>query len=93
MLDMHPDSLGRYFKIRTGRKISDFVNELRVKEAARRLALTDENIVHIAFAAGFESIPTFNRAFHRVMGITPTEFRESAAEPRTHANKRESKNH
>ncbi|TAL39928.1 MAG: helix-turn-helix domain-containing protein [Spirochaetes bacterium] len=93
MLDMHPDSLGRYFKIRTGKKISDFVNELRVKEAARRLARTDENIVHIAFAAGFESIPTFNRAFHRVMGITPTEYRESAAEPRMHANKRESKNH
>ncbi len=76
MLAMHPDSLGRYFKMHTGKKISDFVNELRVKEAARRLSGTDENIIHIAFAAGFESIPTFNRAFHRVMGITPTEYRE-----------------
>ncbi|HNV47732.1 MAG TPA: helix-turn-helix transcriptional regulator, partial [Spirochaetota bacterium] len=60
----------------TGRKIGDYVNELRVRDAAAMLDGTSENIIDIAFAVGFESLRTFNRAFLKVMNVTPTEYRE-----------------
>ncbi|MBN2158118.1 MAG: helix-turn-helix domain-containing protein [Spirochaetes bacterium] len=75
-INMHPDSFGRFFKIYTNKKISEYINELRVREAARKIAETGVNIIDIAFSVGFESLPTFNRAFMKVMKVTPTQFRE-----------------
>jgi len=74
-LNMHPDSFGRFFKVYTNKKISEFINELRVMEAARKLRETEANIIDIAFSAGFESLPTFNRAFLKIMNVTPTQYR------------------
>jgi AraC-like DNA-binding protein len=75
-INMHPDSFGRFFKIYTNKKISEYINELRVMNAASRLRNTDGNIIDIAFAAGFESLPTFNRAFLKVLKVTPTKYRD-----------------
>lgn len=75
-LDMHPDTLGRSFKIFTGRKINDYLNERRVREVAEKLCDSEVNIIELAFAAGFESLSTFNRAFVKVFDMTPTEYRE-----------------
>ena len=75
-LNLHPDSFGRFFKLYSNKKISEYINELRVHDAAKRLRESDSNIIDIAFAVGFESLPTFNRAFMKVMKITPTQYRE-----------------
>ncbi len=75
-INMHPDSFGRFFKIYTGRKISEYINELRVIDTAAKLRETDRSIIDIAFDAGFESLPTFNRAFLKIMKATPTQYRE-----------------
>jgi AraC-like DNA-binding protein len=75
-INMHPDSFGRFFKIYTGKKINEFINELRVIEAAGKIRNSDDNIIDIAFSAGFESLPTFNRAFMKLMKVTPTKYRE-----------------
>jgi len=75
-LNMHPDSLGRFFRMYTDKKISEYINELRVRDAAKRLRETDENIIDIAFSVGFESLTTFNRAFLKEMKITPTSYRK-----------------
>ncbi|HOS38489.1 MAG TPA: AAA family ATPase [Spirochaetota bacterium] len=80
-LQVHPDHLGKVFKKGTGKKISEHVNELRIRDAARRLVESDETIIDIAFAVGFESLRTFNRAFQKVMGTTPTEYRETEKKP------------
>lgn len=76
-LNMHPDSLGRFFKMYTDRRISEYINELRVKRAAQLLAETDDNIIDIAFAVGFESVTTFNRAFLKEIKVTPTTYRKT----------------
>ena len=75
-LDMHPDSLGRYFKMFSGRKINDYINELRIRDAAGRIRESDDTIISVAFQVGFESLATFNRAFSRVMGESPGQYRE-----------------
>lgn len=76
MLNLNPDNMGRYFKMYTGERINDYINRLRVEKAASLLIETPDNIVHIAFAVGFENLSTFNRAFQKIREETPTEFRK-----------------
>lgn len=75
-VDVHPDNLGKLFKIYTNKKMGDYINELRVKDAAKRLAQTDENIIDIAFSVGFDSLRTFNRVFPKFMKVTPEKYRK-----------------
>ncbi|MBN1495196.1 MAG: helix-turn-helix domain-containing protein [Spirochaetes bacterium] len=81
-LDISPNHLGKFFKVHTGKKINEYINELRISDAARMLReQSDENIINIAFSVGFESLSTFNRAFLKVMGVTPTEYKEKNRSP------------
>ena len=77
---VHPDNLSKQFKTYTGKKLGDYIYELRIIEAAKRLIETDDNIIDIAFAVGFESLRTFNRVFPKIMGITPDKYRKQHME-------------
>ncbi len=77
---VHPDNLSKQFKTYTGKKLGDYIYELRIVEASKRLRETDENIIDIAFAVGFESLRTFNRVFPKIMGITPDRYRKQHME-------------
>jgi len=74
-VDMSPDHLSRAFNRLYGKKIPDFINETRVREAVRRMEESDDTVLHIAFEVGFENLRTFNRAFLKIMGMTPTGYR------------------
>jgi AraC-like DNA-binding protein len=75
IMNMNSDYLGRMFKKLTGKNISDYINECRLKKACELLINSDENIVDIAFAVGFESLPTFYRVFKKIMDETPINYR------------------
>ena len=64
------------FKIFTNKKMGDYINELRVKDAAKRLVETDDNVISIAFSVGFDSLRTFNRVFPKFMNMTPEKYRK-----------------
>ena len=58
----------------------DFVNGYRIKEAMDILvdpAKTDETVLEILYEVGFNSKSSFNTAFKKHTGKTPTEFRKS----------------
>lgn len=76
LVGLNPDHLGKAFKTITGRKISEYINELRVRDAAMRLLESEDSIINIAFAVGFESLSTFNRAFIKVMDVSPQKYRK-----------------
>jgi AraC-like DNA-binding protein len=59
------------------RNFSTFVNEYRVKEALAMIeeAGEDANILSIAFSSGFNSKSSFNNAFKKITGKTPSEYR------------------
>lgn len=76
LVNIHPDSLSRFFKLYAGKKINEFINELRIKEAAMKLIVEESSIIDIAYSVGFESLTTFNRAFSKIMKTTPTNYRE-----------------
>jgi AraC-like DNA-binding protein len=75
-VDVHPDNLGKLFKMFTNKKMGDYINEMRVKEAAQKLAKTDDSIIDIAFSVGFDSLRTFNRVFPKFMKVTPEKYRK-----------------
>ncbi|MBO7296439.1 MAG: helix-turn-helix transcriptional regulator, partial [Clostridia bacterium] len=66
-------------KIGTG--FNDYINALRVSEACRYLRRTNKSITEISALVGFGTLRTFNRAFIKQVGTSPSEYRKSA--PRT----------
>ncbi len=74
-VEVHPDNLGKLFKTCTNQKLGDYIYELRIRDAAKKLVETDDNIIDIAFSVGFESLRTFNRIFPKFMGTTPEKYR------------------
>lgn len=58
----------------------DFVNHYRVEEAKRLLAETDDTVLEIGFEVGFNSRSTFNTAFKKHVGSTPSAYRNVASE-------------
>lgn len=71
--------LSRLINRMSGRNFCDYINAFRVKDAARRLAASEadqETILAIAFDAGFSSKSTFNAAFKRELGVTPSAYRQ-----------------
>jgi len=68
-------ALCHYFKRVTGRTLTDFINEIRIGHARKRLIESDQTVAEIAYACGFESLSNFNRHFLNLTGVSPTGFR------------------
>ena len=56
----------------------DFVNEYRIREAEKMLRdpKSSLTITDVAFQSGFNNRISFYKAFKKVLGVTPTEYRE-----------------
>jgi len=74
--NMQKAAFCRYFKRKTKKKFTEFVNETRIMHARKLLAESDKTIIEIAFECGYENTSYFNRQFKMHCGITPTEFKE-----------------
>lgn len=57
-----------------------YVNKLRIADALSMIADTDASISDIAFQCGFSCIRTFNQAFTKQVGISPTQLRKKIRE-------------
>ena len=75
-----PSTLSRVFKKSTGQYFADFVLEMRVKNAMNLLAHTEQNVTQIALTCGFTNSASFNRAFKKLVNMTPIEYRNNAEE-------------
>lgn len=72
---MNPNYFSSQFREYTGKKIGDYINELRIRDAAEMLKDKEARIIDVALSAGFDSLSTFNRLFKNIIGKSPTEFR------------------
>lgn len=79
-----PQLLSQYLNHRLGLSFFDYVNGLRVAEVQTLLAdpaRAKTPVLDLAFEAGFNSKSTFNAAFRRVCGMTPSEWRRRPSVP------------
>lgn len=56
--------------------VSQYVNQLRIREACRLLEETDQSVTSIMLDAGFQTKSNFNREFRRITGLSPVAWRE-----------------
>jgi two-component system response regulator YesN len=73
---LHPDYLSRLFRKETGRSLSDYILQERMKKAANLLLHSNEPVSQIALNLGYGNFSHFARMFKRIYGITPLVFRK-----------------
>ncbi|CAM5416118.1 HTH-type transcriptional activator RhaS [Afipia felis] len=61
-----------------GLTYSDLVETARYERASKLLRDTDCKIIDIAFSSGYADPAHFTRAFRRISGVTPRQFREQS---------------
>ena len=63
------------FRQTTGLKFSDYVARSRIEDARALMCDSRRRMCEVASEAGFQSMTAFNRAFRRIVGQSPTEYR------------------
>ena len=75
LVGMSPSAFSRFFKMRTGKSLSDYILDIRLGFAARMLVDSTKNISEICYESGFNNLSNFNRIFKSKRGSTPRDFR------------------
>lgn len=81
-LQVSENQVSRVVNAAFGKSFPQLVNQHRVEEAKYLLQTGDLPITEIAFQVGFNSLPSFNRAFKEQAGTTPRGWREQQAAAR-----------
>lgn len=74
LVNLTPPSFCRYFKSRTTKVFSTFVNEVKIGNSCKMLIENKFTISQVCFASGFNYLSNFNRQFKKIKGLTPSEF-------------------
>lgn len=77
MVGMTPVSFSRFFRLRTGKTLSEYIIDIRLGAAARLLVDSTRTVAEICYDCGFNNLSNFNRMFKRKKGCAPKEFREN----------------
>ncbi len=73
--NLSTEAFCRYFKTRTMKTYTTFLNEVRVSQASRLLINNkDKPITEICFETGFANLSNFNRVFKRITGKIPSQY-------------------
>ena len=68
------NSFCRYFKNKTKKNFSHFLNEIRVEYACKKIRENQLQVTQVGYEAGFNNFVNFNNAFKKITGKTPTQY-------------------
>jgi AraC-like DNA-binding protein len=74
--NMTETSFCRYFKTRTLKHFTQFVNEIRIAYSCRLLNNNNYSVGHACFESGFNNLSYFNRQFKQVMKVSPQHYQK-----------------
>ncbi|HYC61949.1 MAG TPA: AraC family transcriptional regulator [Thermoanaerobaculia bacterium] len=77
-LRVHPVYLARVFRLRWGCTPREYLQRVRVRHAAHRVASSRESLADIALDSGFCDQAHMTRVFGRMTGVTPAAMRRLA---------------
>lgn len=72
-----PTAFCRFFKQRTKKTFSAFLNELRIRHACELLNNPELSINEISSLSGYHNASNFNKFFKEITGLTPSSFRKT----------------
>ena len=80
-VNLSPSRLSHLFKIETGISLGHYVKRARMESARYLLATSFLSVKQIMVCVGINDVSHFARCFKEAYGVTPTEYRNSAAFP------------
>ncbi|MCD9024623.1 response regulator transcription factor [Cohnella silvisoli] len=72
----NPAYLSRLFRKETGYSLSDYIAQLRIERAKRRLTDTNDKVSNIAEGVGYVHFSYFAKLFKKMTGLSPQEYRK-----------------
>lgn len=78
MAGMTPAVFSHNFQRFTGNKFIEFISRVRIGQACSMLYATDDHVVKICYAVGFQNLANFNRRFKKMKQMTPSDYRRKA---------------
>lgn len=69
--------ISRLFRQNTGNSFCEYVTDVRIETAKKRILTTSDSILDIALSCGFENVSYFDKIFKKKTGMTPVKFRYS----------------
>jgi AraC-like DNA-binding protein len=66
----------RMFKRATGLNFTQFLSRVRIERSKNLLINPQLRVSEIAYEVGFQSLTHFNRVFQKLLGQSPTEYRQ-----------------
>lgn len=77
-VNLSPNQLSQVINTQTQGNFHDFINQYRIEQVKKALEESDEQVIIVAYANGFNSKSTFNEVFKKFTGFTPTQYRKRA---------------
>ena len=72
---VNPYQISKIFNKQIGCGFCEYINTLRINEACAKLKKTNDSIMNIAMDCGFDNQRSFGRAFLKLKGVSPREYR------------------
>lgn len=76
LANMTEQAFSRYFKNKTGKTFTQFVNEYRLVHASKLLSEQHLSITDICYESGFNNFSHFNKKFKAYTGKSPSKYRD-----------------
>jgi AraC-like DNA-binding protein len=76
-VDLSPQQLSEILNVHLSKNFSSFINSYRIKEAVYILKQSPKiKLIELSHDVGFQSVSSFNRAFKKETGCSPSSFRK-----------------
>jgi AraC-like DNA-binding protein len=79
--NMTPPAFSTFFKKRTQKSFTRFLNEIRVGHACQLLEKEEISISSVCFESGYQNFANFNKFFKEITGKTPSQYRKEIKNP------------
>lgn len=75
-INTHIGRIKGFLYTNVGMSYSDYVQNVKISQACYLLRSTQERIIDISLKCGYSSISSFNRNFKKLIGYSPTKYRD-----------------
>ncbi len=76
LCNLTPNAFCRFFKSRTQKSFTQFLNELRIGHACKLLQNEVYSVSDVCYECGYNNLTNFNKFFKNITGKTPSEYRK-----------------